>query len=70
MEKTGESIVAINGMADKLNTTAVLSVALDGAFLPPQLIYTGLIARSQPTVQFPKNFHVTQNAKNWSIEIP
>ena len=68
MEKTGESKVAINGMADKRNITAVLSVALDGTFLPPQLIYTGLTARSQPTVQFPENFHVTQNAKHWSNE--
>ena len=68
MEKIGESKVAINGMADKRNITAVLSVALDGTFLPPQLIYTGLTARSQPTVQFPENFHVTQNAEHWSNE--
>ena len=68
MEKTGESKVAINGMAVKRNITAVLSVALEGTFLPPLLIYTGLTARSQPTVQFPENFHVTQNAKHWSNE--
>ena len=56
MEKTGERKVAINGMADKRSITAVLSVALDGTFLPPQLIYTGITARSHSfSRKFPWN---------------
>ena len=56
MEKTGERKVAINGMADKRNITAVLSVAYDGTFLPPQLIYTGITAGSHPfSKKFPWN---------------
>lgn len=68
MAKTNSSKIAIAGQNDKRNITAVLTVSLDGRFLPMQLIYKGKTARSLPQYKFPESFSVTANDNHWSTE--
>lgn len=68
MNKKGEKKVPILGTDDYRQITGTFSVAMDGSFLPIQLIYKGKTSRSQPKYKFPKEFHVTQNPTHWANE--
>ena len=61
MHKKGEKEVGVLGTDDYRQITGTFSVAMDGSFLPMQLIYKGKTERSLPKYKFPKEFHVTQN---------
>jgi len=69
MEAEGSKRVAIAGIDDKRQITAVLSVTMSGHFLPPQIIYKGTTRRSLPTVSFPAGWNVTFTENHWANEI-
>jgi len=52
MEAEGSKRVAIAGIDDKKQITAVLSVTMSGHFQPLQIIYKGTTRRSLPNVPF------------------
>ena len=54
MHKKGEKEVGVLGTDDYRQITGTLSVAMDGSFLPIQLIYKGKTERSLPKYKFPK----------------
>ena len=51
-------------LKDKRQITAVFR----GDFLPVQLVYQGKTTRSLPTVDFPKQWHLTFTMNHWSNE--
>ena len=69
MEAEGSKRVAIAGIDDKRQITAVLSVTMSGHFLPPQIIYKGTTRRSLPTVKFPAGWIVTFTENHWANEL-
>ena len=64
----GESQVTMTGLDDKRQMTLLLSVAMDGTLLPPQLIYAGKTERCLPEVNFPTEWNVTCTENHWSTE--
>ena len=71
MDVKGTRRVEIAGLKDKRQMTAVFAGSADGNFLPPQLIYPGSTAKSQPkNIKFPTEWHVTQTANIDKIIVP
>ena len=60
--------VAIKGIDDKRAITATFTITLDGNFLGMQLIYGGKTNQSLPQYQFPKEFSISVNLKQYSNE--
>ncbi len=69
MEKRGTKRVAIKGMNDKRQITAVFCVNLNGEFLPIQLVYGGKTNRCHPPYPFPTDWQITHSKNHWSNEI-
>ena len=69
MEAEGSKRVAIAGIDDKRQITAVLSITMSGDFLPPQIIHKGTTRRSLPTVKFPAGWNVTFTENHWANEL-
>ena len=68
MELKGAKRVAIAGISDKRQITAVLCGTLAGDFLPPQLIYQGKTTACNPRYKFPDNWNITCTTNHWSNE--
>ena len=68
MAKEGSKKVPLAGVDDKRQITAVLGIALDGSFLPPQLIYQGKSPNCLPQVRFPDDWHITHTPNHWANE--
>ena len=68
LAKQNTSSVPVSGVSDKRMITATFTIALDGKFLPMQLIYSGKTQRSIQTVKFPKGFLLSANPKHYSNE--
>ena len=66
MEAECSKRVEVIGKDDKRQLTAVLAGALDGDFLPSQLIYRGTTPCCLPKYEFPKKWHITYSANHWS----
>lgn len=59
----------IVGLEDKRQITALLSCAMSGDLLPPQLLYQGKTTQCTPTtVQFPNDWDVHFSENHWSNE--
>ena len=68
MAKEGSKCVDIAGIDDKCQITAVLTVSLDGNYLPVQLIFQGKTSASLPRAKPPSGWHVTCTDKHWANE--
>lgn len=68
MEKCGARRVAIAGITDKRQITAVFGGTLSGDFLPPQLVYQGKTKKCLPSVVFPCDWDVICSPNHWSNE--
>ena len=66
--KRGGERVEITAVDDKRQITAVFGGSLTGDFLPIQLIYQGTTKRCLPTVEFPRDWHVTFSHNHWANE--
>jgi len=66
MAKKGSSSVPIVGSSDKRCLTGTFIIALDGTFLPMQLIYGGKTKQSLPKFEFPESFSLSVNPKHYS----
>ena len=60
--------VAIAGITDKRQITAVFGGTLSGDFLPPQLVYQGKTKKCLPSVVFPCDWDVTFSPNHWLNE--
>ena len=69
MSKEGSKRVEVVGLKDKRQITAVFGGSMSGDFLPVQLVYKGKTTKSLPTVDFPKQWHLTFTENHWSNEI-
>ena len=68
MEKCGAKRVAIAGITDKRQITAVFGGMLAGDFLPPQLVYQEKTKKCLPSITFPRDWDVTWSHNHWSNE--
>lgn len=68
MESEGSKQVDLIGLDDKRGITVLLGVSLAGDVLPPQVIYTGKMARCHPKVQVPPGWNVTHSDNHWSTK--
>ena len=68
MSKEGSKRVEVVGLKDKRQITAVFGGSMSGDFLPVQLVYQGKTTKSLPTVDFPKQWHLTFTEHHWSNE--
>ena len=68
MSKEGLKRVEVVGLKDKRQITAVFGGSMSGDFLPVQLVYQGKTTKSPPTVDFPKQWHMTFTEDHWSNE--
>lgn len=67
-EKRGTKRVAITGISDKRQITAVFGGTSSGDFLPIQLVYQGKTKKCLPPVTFPADWDVTYSENHWSKE--
>ena len=67
MKNTGAKRVAIAGANDKRQITAVFAGAMNGTFLPPQLIYQGKTPKCLPDVL--SDWDVTFTENHWVNEM-
>jgi len=63
-ELKGSKRVVIEGIEDKRQITAMLTVTASGRLLPAQVIYPACI----PKVTFPSDWHVTYTPYHWINE--
>ena len=68
MDKQGAKKISIKGLDDKREITALLTITLSGAMLPPQLLYGGKTERCHPDVDFPSDWDVWHTENHWSNE--
>lgn len=68
MDKRGSKRVAVAGVDDKRQITAVFAGNLSGDFLPIQLVYQGKTSKCLPKIDFPENWHVTCTPNHWCNE--
>ena len=68
MAPEGSKRIEIAGVEDKRQIAAVFAGTMSGKFLPPQIIYQGKSAKCSPTVQFPKEWHITFTPNHWANE--
>ena len=68
MEAKGSKRVAVIGLSDKQQITAVFCAALSGELLPLQLIYQGKTTACLPRFAFPSEWNVTFTPNHWSNE--
>ena len=68
MEKRGAKRVAIAGVGDKRQITAIFAVTLVGDCLPFQIIYQGKTSGCLPKFAFPSDWNVTCTPNRWSNE--
>ena len=68
MAKEGSKCVDIAGIDDKRQITAVLTVTLDGNFLPIQLIFQGKTSACLPRAKSPSGWHITCTHNHWANE--
>ena len=68
MEEQGSRRVAIEGLNDKRQITATLTVTLSGEMLPLQLLYTGKTDRCHPSYNFPTSFDIFHTPNHWATE--
>jgi hypothetical protein len=60
--------VEVIGLSDKRQITATFAAALDGAFLPMQILYQGKTDRSHPKYTFPDGFDIFHTPNHWANE--
>ena len=66
LAEQGSKQVAIIGLEDKRQITAVVACALDGTLVPPQLLYQGSTDRCHPKINFPEDWDVHHTPNHWS----
>jgi hypothetical protein len=60
--------VEIVASDDIRQITSVFACSLAGHFLPLQMIFQGTTPKCLPSVQFPKDWHITFSENHWSNE--
>ena len=68
MDKKGNKRIAITGLQDKRQITAVICGSMMGEILPPQLIYGGKTGRCHPKISFPDDWLISHSPNHWSNE--
>ena len=68
MAAEGSRWVEVIGLSDKRQITATFAAALDGAFLPMQILYQGKTDRSHPKYTFPDGFDIFHTPNHWANE--
>ena len=64
----GSRRVEVIGLGDKRQITATFAAALDGTFLPMQILYQGKTDRSHPNYAFPDGFDIFHTPNHWANE--
>ena len=60
--------VEMSGVDDKRQITATFAASLSGSFLPIQLVYEGKTPKCHPSIDFPKDWHITHSSNHWCNE--
>ena len=60
--------VEVSGVDDKRQITATFAASLTGSFLPVQLVYQGKTSKCHPSIDFPKEWHITHSDNHWCNE--
>lgn len=68
MAAAGSRRVEVIGLGDKRQITATFAAALDGTFLPMQILYQGKTDRSHPNYAFPDGFDIFHTPNHWANE--
>ena len=66
MDDKGSKKVKIEGLGDKRQITATFAGAMNGEFLPMQILYQGKTERVHPKFKFPDNFDVWHTPNHWA----
>ena len=66
LAEKGLKQIAITGIDDKREMTAVLAATASGQLLPPQLLYQGKTEKCHPEVAFPEKWDIHHSANHWS----
>ena len=64
----GTKRIEITGTYDKRLITAMLTVTASGEMLPAQIIYGGKTPACLPSVELPKDWHITFTPNHWINE--
>jgi len=68
LEEAGSRQVAVVGLEDKRQITALLTISLAGELLPPQVLYQGKTEACHPNFPFPEEWDVHHTPSHWSTE--
>lgn len=68
MAKEGSKIIAVAGLGDKRQLTAVFGATMAGSLLPVQIIYASRIPRCLPNTKFPHDWIITFMENHWANE--
>ena len=60
--------VEVAGVDDKRQIAATFAASLSGLFLPVQLVYPGKTSKCHPSINFPKEWHITNSVYYWCNE--
>ena len=55
-------------MDDKRKITATFAASLSGSFLPVQLVYQGKTSKCHSSIDFSKEWHITNSVNHWCNE--
>ena len=66
MEEEGSRRVEIAGLGDKRQITATFAIAMCGAVLPVQILYTGKTPRCHASYAFPEGFDIWHTPNHWA----
>lgn len=64
----GSRRVEVAGLGVKRQITATFAAALNGTFLPMQILYQGKTNRSHPKYAFPSGFDIYHTPNHWANE--
>jgi prolyl oligopeptidase PreP (S9A serine peptidase family) len=66
MAAEGSRQVEVTGLGDKRQITATFAAALDGTFLPMQILYQEKTDHSHPKYTFPDGFDIFHTPNHWA----
>ena len=69
MASCGSKQVAMIGIDDKREVTALLRITLSGVLLPPQIVYKGKTDACHPQAKFPDGWRISDTESHWSTEL-
>ena len=68
MAQQGSRRIEVVGIGEKRQITATFAAAMDGTFLPMQVLYQGKTTRCHPKYAFPDGFDIFHTPNHWANE--